>query len=286
MSRISYVNGLYVTHMDAAVHVEDRGFQFADGVYEVIAVVGGALIDLEPHMERLEQSLGELGMGFPMSRAALAHVLRETARRNRVRKGALYLQITRGQAGRNHAFPLGATPTLVVTARNMSLSPASLRESGIAVVTVPDIRWGRCDIKSVALLPNVLAKQQAVERGAYEAWLVDEKGAITEGSSSNAWIVDGNGVLITRNLDRAVLPGITRKILIDVCENAGITVAERAFAVDEAEEAQEAMLSNTTAFVLPVVSINGKPVGGGVPGKVFQALDTRYRKHVEARKTN
>lgn len=282
MSRISYVNGLYVPHADAAVHVEDRGFQFADGVYEVIAVNAGSLVDLEPHLERLGRSLGELRMEWPMSRDALRQVLAETVRRNRVRRGIVYLQVTRGQARRNHAFPHAAVPSLVVTARTMLLPPPGLRESGVAVVTVPDIRWGRCDIKSVALLPNILAKQQAAEAGAYEAWLVDSTGAVTEGSSSNAWIVDSNGTLVTRDLDRAVLPGITRAVLLGICASAGIRVEERSFTVGEAAAAPEALLSSTTAFVLPVVSIDGAPVGDGVPGSVFRMLDARYREHIES----
>lgn len=281
MSRVTYINGLYVPHADAVVHVEDRGFQFADGVYEVIAVHDGVPVDLKAHFERLGRSLGELRIAWPMSPAALNQVLAETVRRNRIRSGIIYLQVTRGQAPRNHAFPRAAVPSLVITARGMQLPPPSLGKTGVEIVTVRDIRWGRCDIKSIALLPNVLAKQQAVESGAYEAWLVDESGAVTEGSSSNAWIVDAGGTLITRDLDRAVLPGVTRAVLLELCRNAGIRLEQRSFTVAEAKAAQEALLSSTTAFVLPVVSIDGATVGKGLPGAVFRMLDERYREHVE-----
>ncbi|MDA1132937.1 MAG: D-amino-acid transaminase, partial [Proteobacteria bacterium] len=265
-----------------AVHIEDRGFQFADGVYEVIAVEGGAVLDLDRHLDRLGRSLGELRIPWPMSRAAMAQVIATTVGRNRVRLGIVYLQVTRGQAARAHAFPRHAVPTLVVTARSMRLSAAHLRETGVAVITVPDIRWRRCDIKSIGLLPNVLAKQQAVEAGAFESWFVDDSGYVTEGSSSNAWIVDKSGVLATRSLDSQVLPGITRAVLLEGCADAGIGIEQRAFTVAEALAAREAMVSSTIAFVLPVVSIDGARIGGGAPGPVFRALHTRYREHVES----
>lgn len=282
MPRVAYVNGLYVPHADAAVHIEDRGFQFADGVYEVIAVTGGAVVDLDRHFDRLGRSLAELRIPWPMSRAAMAHVIATTVRRNRVRLGIAYLQVTRGQASRAHAFPAKTVPTLVVTARAMRLSAPRLGESGVAVITVPDIRWQRCDIKSIGLLANVLAKQQAVEAGAFESWFVDDSGFVTEGSSSNAWIVDESGVLVTRSLDHRVLPGVTRAVLVEGCAEAGIAIEQRAFTVAEALAAREAMVSSTTAFVLPVVTVDGAPIGGGAPGPVFRALAARYREHVES----
>jgi D-alanine transaminase len=278
MPRVSYVNGLYLPHGAAAVHVEDRGYQFADGVYEVISVHGGEFIDLGPHFDRLGRSLDALRISWPMSRAALRVVLDETVRRNCVRDGIVYLQVTRGTAPRAHAFPADARPQLVVTARPMALLPDAAREAGVAVTSVPDIRWGRCDIKSVALLANVLAKQEAVETGAYEAWLVDSEGAVTEGSASNAWIVAGEGTLVTRNLGRAILGGITRASVLEGCAAAGVRVAERPFTLKEALAAREALLTSTTSFVLPVVRIDGQAVGDGRPGPVFRQMDALYRR--------
>ena len=283
MPRVSYVNGLYVPHADAAVHIEDRGFQFADGVYEVIAVRGGGTIDLEPHLDRLGRSLGALRIAWPMTRGALRRVIHETVRRNRVTTGIVYLQVTRGAAPRAHAFPRNTAPSLVVTARRMPPPSKAAREEGVSVVTMPDIRWGRCDIKSIALLPNILAKQEAAEGGAYEAWLVDAAGTITEGSASNAWIVDSEGGLVTRDLGRAILGGVTRASVLGACQAEGIEVRERAFTVDEARQAREAMLTSTTSFVLPVVRIDGEAVGAGKPGPVYHRLAELYRGHAEQR---
>jgi len=224
MSRVAYVNGQYVAHGQATIHVEDRGFQFADGVYEVWSVFDGRLADFEGHMTRLHRSLTELRIDIPMSGEALTRVLKETVRRNRVRDGIVYLQVTRGTARRDHPFPAeGTPPSVVVTARSISaaLSEATAKR-GVAVVTVPDIRWGRCDIKTVGLLPNVLAKQAARERGAYEAWMVDEMGLVTEGSSTNAWIVDENGKLRTRDTQANILKGITRTAIMALIEAEGV----------------------------------------------------------------
>src|SRR5690348_15087484 len=235
MSRIAYVNGRYLPQSSAAVAVEDRGYQFADGVYEVCEVRGGRLIDERRHMARLSRSLGELRITQPMSFAALGIVLRETVRRNRVRDGIVYVQVTRGVARRDFAFPSRDTrPSLVVTARSNDLASLEhIAAQGIAVVTVPDIRWGRVDIKTVALLPNVLAKQAAREQGAREAWLVDAQGRVTEGASSNAWIVSREGTLITRPLGNDILSGITRSVVIEVAKAQGVAFEQRAFTVEE-----------------------------------------------------
>jgi len=277
MSRIAYVNGRYVPHARARVHVEDRGYQFADGVYEVIAVLKGRLIDLAPHLDRLARSLAELRIAAPMGRAALAHVLGEVARRNRLgARGMLYLQVTRGVAPRDHAFPAAARPSLVVTARRLPRPNPALIEKGVGVITLPDIRWGRCDIKTVSLLANILGKQAAVDAGAFEAWLVDAAGTVTEGSSSNAWIVDAAGVLRTRQTDRAILPGITRLSLIDLAGELGVPVAEGPFTPAEAGTAREAFLTSTTATVIPVVSIDETPIGDGRPGPITRRLRAAY----------
>src|ERR1700760_196101 len=231
MSRQAYVNGVFHPHAEASDDLEDRGYQFADAVYEVWAVLDGKLSDYEVHMTRLERSLDELRIRRPMSRAALTNVLREAIRRNRLRDGLLYIQVTRGTARRDHPFPHPDTPpSVVITCKPQDLAAIEEKaKKGVAVVTQPDIRWGRCDIKSVALLPNILAKQAAKEKGATEAWLVDDLGLITEGSSTNAWIVDADGLLRTRDTNANILRGITRNNLIKLAREAGVEVQERPF---------------------------------------------------------
>ncbi|TDI68278.1 MAG: D-amino-acid transaminase [Alphaproteobacteria bacterium] len=282
MSRIAYVNGRYLPHRRAAIHVEDRGFQFADGVYEVIGVQGGRLVDERPHLDRLARSLAALSMKAPMGERALAHVMRETVRRNRVRSGILYLQITRGVAARDHAFPADAEPSLVMMARAVSGPAPGLVEKGCAVITVPDIRWKRCDIKTVSLLANVLAKQQAKEAGAFEALQVDEDGLITEGATANAWIISQDGVLVTRPADHAILDGVTRRAVIALAARAELAFEERAFSVDEAKAAAEAFLTGTTAYVMPITRIDGSPIGSGVPGPFSLRLLADYTAHAAA----
>lgn len=281
MSRIAYVNGRYMPRSEAKVSVEDRGFQFADGVYEVCEVRRGRLVDEARHMARLDRSLNELRLTRPMSPAALSIVLRETVRRNRVRDGIVYVQITRGVAQRDFSFPpAGTAASVVVTARSNDLTRLEqLAAEGIAVITVPDQRWKRVDIKSVALLPNVLAKQSARERGAREAWLVDAQGRVTEGASSNAWIVSRDGKLITRPLGNDILPGITRSVVLDMIGAQGLVLEERAFTVEEAYAAREAFVTSASQTVLPVVSIDGRPVGNGAPGLVAAALRRDYHRH-------
>lgn len=283
MSRIAYVNGRYLPHRQAAVSIEDRGFQFADGVYEVCEVRGGRLVDERRHMARLDRSLRELRMARPMPASALSIVLRETVRRNRVRDGIVYVQVTRGAAPRDFPFPPEGTPsTIVVTARAQDPSRLErLAAEGIAVVTAPDIRWKRVDIKSVALLPNVLAKQAARDRGAREAWLVDGEGKVTEGGSSNAWIITADGVLITRPLGNDILPGITRSVVMEVLAAAGLRLEERAFTVEEAWAAREAFVTSASQIVMPVVRIDGRPVGSGRPGPISQRLRTDFHRHAE-----
>jgi D-alanine transaminase len=283
MSRVAYVNGRYLPRAHALVSIDDRGFQFADGVYEVCEVRAGRLVDERRHMARLDRSLNELRIACPMSPATLSIVLRETVRRNRVRDGIVYVQITRGVARRDFAFPpADIKASVVVTARSNDFAQLErLAADGIAVVTVPDIRWQRVDIKSVSLLPNVLAKQAARDRGAREAWLVDEAGRVTEGASSNAWIVSRDGKLITHPLGHDILAGVTRSVVIDVLKAQGLPFEERAFSVDEAYAAREAFITSASQIVLPVVSIDGRPVGNGAPGLVTVALRRDYRYHAE-----
>lgn len=282
MSRVAYVDGQYVPHRSAAVHIEDRGYQFADGVYEVLAVVGGHLVDEEPHLVRLARSLSELRIAAPISDAALKIVMREVIRRNGVHDGILYLQITRGVARRDHAFPKTVKPVLVATSRRRGPVDPRAAGDGIAIITIPDIRWRRCDIKSVALLPNVLGKQRAKEAGAYEAWQVDHEGRVTEGTSTNAWIVTADRIVVTRPADTAILNGITRLTVLDIIRREGYGFVERPFTVEEAKKASEAFLTSTTVDLLPVVRIDGDPVGRGVPGPLSRRLRECYLAHTAA----
>jgi D-alanine transaminase len=282
MSRVAYVDGQYLPFRSAAVHIEDRGYQFADGVYEVLAVVDGRLLDEDPHLARLARSLGELRISAPLSDAALKIVLREVVRRNGVGNGIVYLQITRGVAPRDHAFPKSAKPTLVVTSRRKKPTDPRIGDDGISVVTIPDIRWQRCDIKAVALLPNVLGKQLAKEAGAFEAWQVDRDGYVTEGTSTNAWIITPDRMVVTRQADHAILNGVTRLAVLDLIRREGYRFVERPFTVAEAKAATEAFLTSTTVDLLPVVSIDGDPVGEGAPGQLSRTLRAGYLPHAAA----
>jgi D-alanine transaminase len=284
MSRIAYVNGRYLPFRDAKVHVEDRGYQFADGVYEVCEVRGGRLIDERRHVERLQRSLGELHIRMPMSPRALDVVLREVVARNRIGYGIVYLQITRGVARRDLAFPPPqVAPSVVVTARALNLPRnEALAAKGIAVVSMPDNRWGRVDIKSVGLLPNVLARQAAIGQCAREAWFVDEAGTVTEAASANAWIVTPGGALVTRHADHAILRGITRTVVLDVIKAQNLTVEERAFTLDEAYAAREAFVTSATQIAMPVVSIDSHTIGDGKPGPLVTALRREFHRFAEA----
>jgi len=284
MSRIAYVNGRYRPLGTAAVPVEDRGYQFADGVYEVCEVRAGRLVDERLHLARLKRSLDELRIGTPMSFAALGIVLREVVARNRIGDGVVYVQVTRGVARRDHAFPAPSVPpSLVVTARALNRARnEALAQKGIAVVGVPDNRWERVDIKTIALLPNVLARQAAVEQGAREAWFVAADGTVTEGASANAWIVTADGVVVTRPADRGILRGITRTVLLQAIKAEGLTVEERTFTLDEAYAAREAFQTSATQIVMPVVRIDGRVIGGGKPGPVATALRQAYHRFAVA----
>jgi D-alanine transaminase len=284
VSRIAYVNGRYLSHRSAMVHVEDRGYQFGDGVYEVCEVRAGHLVDERRHMQRLRRSLDELRIRLPMPLKALGVVLRETVRRNRVRDGLVYLQVTRGVARRDHAFPMKDTaPSVVVTARSLNTEKAErVAADGIAVITVPDNRWDRVDIKSVSLLPNVLAKQAAREAGAAEAWFVDKDGYVTEGSSTNAYIVTREGKIVTRPAAHGILRGITRTVLFDVGAAQGLPIEERPFTLEEAHRAREAFVTSASQIVMPVTSIDGRPVGNGAPGLIATALRRDYHRHAES----
>ncbi len=283
MSRIAYVNGRYRPHREATVHVEDRGYQFADGVYELCEVRAGRMVDERRHLDRLQRSLRELRISLPMPLTALGVVMRETIRRNRVRDGIVYLQITRGVARRDHGFPpAGTPPSVVVTARNLDVAGNEKRAAqGIAVISLPDQRWARVDIKSTALLPNVLAKQAARDQGAQEAWLVDRAGTVTEGASTNAWIVTDAGKVVTRPADQGILRGITRSVLLQAIAAAGLEFEERPFTLEEAYAAREAFVTAASQIVMPVVRIDGRPIGEGTPGPLATALRRDFHRFAE-----
>lgn len=275
MSRIVYVNGAYLPEEEAKISVFDRGFLFADGVYEVSSVLAGRLVDNAAHLARLERSLGELRMQAPVPLAEIPAIQREIVARNGVDQGMVYLQVTRGAADRDFPFPKGATPSLVVfsQAKNLLEDPVAAR--GISVVTLPDIRWQRRDIKTVQLLAPALAKQAALDTGADDAWLVED-GLVTEGTSNNAYIVTAEGAIVTRALSHAILHGITRRAVLRLAEREGLAVEERGFTVDEAHEAVEAFITSASAFVYPVVRVDGRILGNGAPGPVATQLRRLY----------
>jgi D-alanine transaminase len=276
MTRLAYVNGRYVRHADAFVHIEDRGYQFADGVYEVVTILGGGFVDATGHLARLKRSLGELRIAMPFSDAVLRLVMAELARRNGVRDGYLYMQVTRGVAPRDFKFPKASNSAIVMTTRRQKFQPVIAEGAGVSVVTVPDIRWARRDIKSVGLLAQVLAKQAAADAGAFEAWMIDPEGFVTEGASSNAWIVTGDGTLVTRQADHSILHGITGNSIERLADELGIKVERRPFTLAEAQAAREAFLTSATTFCLPVKEIDGRQIANGHPGELCRTLRRQY----------
>lgn len=278
MPRIAFVNGRYVPHNDAFVHIEDRGFQFADGVYEVVACINGKLADERGHLDRLERSLDELAIDMPVTRRSLQFIIREMLRRNRLKNANVYIQVTRGVARRDFPFPDDDVPaSIVLTARAFQFDGNAKVQKGGEAITVPDIRWKRRDIKSTGLLAQVLAKQEAVESGVYEAWMVDDEGYITEGSSSNAWIVTKEGKLVTRPASTDILRGVTRTALEKICAALQMKIEERPFTVQEAYDAEEAFNTSAVALVVPITKIDGHVIGSGEPGPVARKLYAEYR---------
>ena len=281
MSKIAYVNGRYVQHLYASVHIEDRGFQFADGVYEVISIYRRKFIDVEMHLDRLNRSLSELQIPWPGSRRACCTILNEVVRQNRVINGSIYMQITRGSADRDFAYPKNVTSSLIVYTRKMRPDTIETASIGYKAISKLDIRWKRCDIKTVSLLPSVMAKQAAVKVGAIEAWLVDEQGMVTEGTSSNAWIVNLNDELITRHIDNAILSGITRNRVLDLAQKLNLVFIERAFSLNEAMEAKEAFGTSSTSLVKPIVEIDKKKIGDGKVGPITKLLIMEYLRYMD-----
>ncbi|MGC8470259.1 MAG: D-amino-acid transaminase [Acetobacteraceae bacterium] len=281
MSRIAYVNGAYLPHREASVHIEDRGYQFADGVYEVILIASGRMIDTGLHLARLARSLAEIRIPPPLSPRPLRLVLAEVARRNRVEEGLLYLQVTRGVARREHPFPkLPVRPALIVTARRGPGLPRDIEGWAARAITAPDERWARCDIKTIGLLPNVLAKQAAVSQGAAEAILLGRDGMVTEGASTSVWIVDAEGTLRTRRLGPEILPGCTRAALLELLRAAGLRFAERAFSAAELAAAREVFLTSATSYVRPILAVDGAPVADGKVGPIARRLFSLFAAHV------
>lgn len=278
MSRVAYVNGQYVPHGEAVIHVEDRGYQFADGIYEVCEVKDGRMTDVPGHLDRLERSAKELSMGLPMGRKAMEVVMEEVRQKNRVQNGMIYMQVTRGVSPRNHLFPsIDTPPAIVMTAKSVSVEQNIKKaENGVRVTTVPDNRWERVDIKTVSLLPNVLAKQAAHDAGAYEAWFIDNDGFVTEGSSTNAWIVTKEDILVTRQATPGILKGITRATALKTAEHLQIKVEERKFTVEEAISAKEAFITAATTVVIPVTHIDGEKVGDGKPGSMTRRIRENF----------
>ncbi len=276
MSSIAYVNGAFTPLEDASVSILDRGFLFADGVYEVAAVIDGRLVDNEAHLARLERSLGELRLESPVTMAEMVEIERALVARNEVTEGLVYLQITRGVAERDFSFPKNAKPTLVAFAQRKNILASPAAQTGVRVITVPDMRWSRRDIKSVALLAQVLAKQAATEAGCQEAWMVDADGFVTEGSSSTAFIVTRSGAIVTRPNSSDILPGCTRRAVMALAAEQNLSVEERPFSVAEAKEAAEAFLTSASNLVLPVVEIDGSGIGAGVPGEAAKRLRALY----------
>ncbi len=283
MPRYAYINGSYTAHNKACIHIEDRGFQFADGVYEVIACIHGCLADERGHLDRLQRSLSELGMDMPVSRQTLQLIFRELLRKNRLKNANIYIQVTRGIARRDFPFPDHETTplSLIVTTWPFRFDGNPRVKDGARVITVPDQRWARRDIKTIALLPQVLAKQHAVEAGAYEAWMLDKNGYITEGSSSNAWIVSQDNKLITREPSHDILRGVTRTAIDKLRQEMGIEWEERPFTPEEAYRAQEAFTTAAVALVVPVIAIDDHKIGTGKPGPVALGLYKEYRAYVD-----
>ena len=281
MPRVSYVNGRYVPHRQAVVHVEDRGYQFADGVYEVVIIHQGRLIDQDRHLDRLERSLRELAIPMPMARASMQVVFSQMVRRNLVKNGILYLQVTRGVAPRNHAFPANIKPVFVVTIRQLPEFDKDSVLRGVKVITAPDIRWKRCDIKTVSLLPNAMLKQKAVEAGAFETWMIDDAGFVTEGTASNVWIVTKAGEILTRSTGPEILSGITRIAVLEIAQKHGLTYREQSFTREDALAADEAFITSASSFVKPVTHIDNEMVGNGRAGKLSTSLLQWYVDYME-----
>ena len=281
MAKISYVNGRFVNHLQAATHIEDRGYQFADGIYEVIAFYNRKFLDEDLHLTRLFRSLKELNIAYPMPEKALKIIMQELLVQNNRDNGTIYMQISRGIAKRDHAFPKNTYPSIVMSITGTKSPKPQEIKSGVKVITQPDLRWARRDIKSIGLLANILAKQAATEAKAREAWLIDNDGNVTEGAVSNAFIVSKKGEIITHPVNNNILSGITRLVVLDLARKNGLKVIERPFTIKEAKSANEAFLTSTTSNVLPIISIDGEKIGNGKPPEITLKLLEIYYSHIK-----
>mgnify|MGYP001176960197 CR=1 FL=1 len=276
MSRIAYVNGSYIAHNSASVHIEERGFQFADSVYEVVYVYKSKLIDQKRHLDRLDHSLNELMIEWPVKRSALEIIIKQIIKKNLIKTGLVYLQVSRGSSPRDFPFPKGVKPTLVVTARPLKPFNPENALKGMEVTTLPDIRWERCDIKTTQLLPAAISKQKALDSGVSDAWFVNEDNIVTEGTSNNAWIVTQDNKLKTRPASHAILNGITRQAILELAHLENIDVSEEAFSLEEALNAKEAFVSSASACVKPVTKINDHVIGDGQVGEITRKIAQYY----------
>lgn len=280
MSRFAYVNGSYIPHRNAAVHIEDRGYQFGDGVYEVVLLIDGKMADCDGHLKRLNRSLGELQIKSPVADSAMRQIMARIIRLNCLKTGIIYIQITRGVASRNHAFPRHSTANMIMTVKHVSVD-TSRQIDGKSAITVPDQRWERRDIKTIQLLPNCLAKQAASEQGAYEAIMVMPDGSVSEGSSSNVWILNNKNQLITRQADVDILNGITRRSIQRIAGELQIEIIERSFSVTEMMQAKEVFVTSATSMVTALTLIDGKKIDEGRVGLIASALKADYIKYVQ-----
>ena len=280
MARIVYVNGTFCDEADATVSIFDRGYLFGDGVYEVVPVINRTMVDVAPFYERLDRSLGEIDLAWPCGRDEFHDMLTTLIERNNLDEGIIYMQVTRGVAERDFAYPKDTPTSLIAFTQVKKLLDNPAAENGVKVVSVEDIRWKRRDIKSIALLGQCVAKQKAAQQGAFEGWMVED-GHVTEGTSSSAYIVK-DGTVITRPLSNSILPGIRRRLLMELTEKHNIKVEERLFTIDEAYQADEAFLSSASTFVMPITQIDDVAIGGGKPGPVSQKLRTIYLDMIKA----
>ena len=279
MSRVSYINGSYCPHKFATTHIEDRGYQFADGVYEVIAVHNKKLLDFDDHIKRLLLSLNKVKINHVYNAKMIKFISNQLIKKNYVNNGIIYLQVTRGITSRNHSYPNSIKPVLVMTAKNITKNSFSNVEKGVKVISLPDLRWSRCDIKSISLLANVLAKQEAVELGAFEAIFYDRSNFITEGSSSNIWIVDNKNIIKTPPLSNKILAGVTRKVLKRLVKENLISFIESKISIDDIKKSNEVFITNTTGLICPVIQMDNRLIANGLPGPITLKLIDLFAKY-------
>tara|TARA_B100000029_G_scaffold516680_1_gene632676 strand:- start:15761 stop:16639 length:879 start_codon:yes stop_codon:yes gene_type:complete len=282
MKNLTYLNNKFVEHSKAKISVEDRGFLFSDSIYELISVLNGELIDLKPHLNRLKSSLKKIKINYKVNQLKFQNVIKKLIKNNKIFNGYVYIQITRGVAERKHEFPLKYKPSVIIFTKNLNINN-NIYKKGIKIITIPDIRWLRRDIKTTSLLANVLSKQMAVEKNAFESWLIDD-GYITEGSASNAWIIKNSNTIITHPSNTKILKGVTRDTVIKILKKNNFKIKERAFNLIEAKNAKEAFLTSSTLSVLPVVKIDNYNISNGKPGDITKKIMFLYKNYISKNK--